>query len=430
MIQSSRLKGMLLSLLILVPFSRLRVDGTIMELPGDIQFLVVFSGLLGLTGWHILRHGFVIPGHNGLGMMLTWILLVAVSTGLSDMPFLALKRGIITAGPALLVYLLVYDPKQDHMALISGMIQGLGIVIAISALWALIGLAGFWHSPYWARLSGWEILGTTFSQSTGQRIFTLFGSDWLWMRLAGFFPNPNGLGIISVMVLTLAGFVEAPWRKWLIMAMVAGILVTLSRTALMLAAVSGLWLWLYPWARLRNLFAGAVVIGVLSLPFLVSGPVTALLESLLQMAGLSGQEALQLRERGESLFIAWNALPDYWLTGAGFGLGTEVLFDGAADFALHSVFFNAWIETGIMGMLALVALWVYPVWQAREAMVPTFLERMQEPRIVLSAILLGLFAAQAFDLSVTRFHYVHLLFFVFLGLLTAFNRQAAGKDHA
>lgn len=142
-------------------------------------------------------------------------------------------------------------------------------------------------------------------------------------------------------------------------------------------------------------------------------------------------EIFNLGERRDLMTAAWQAFSDNWLFGVGFGVAAEHLFAEEANIqAVHSVLMNSLVETGVIGTLLLITLWLFPVFNTNDKE-----PKADNPRDisqVVSAIFLGLFVAEAFDLSVTRFHYIHLIFFMLLGVWSSAQRTKVGtaEQHA
>ena len=124
---------------------------------------------------------------------------------------------------------------------------------------------------------------------------------------------------------------------------------------------------------------------------------------------------------------AWLGFLENWPLGVGFGVGAEYLFpDNADTLAVHSVFINTALETGILGITFLLAIWLLPIFATKSRRDAN--NNTAHERDIIAAILFGLFFAEAFDLSVMRFHYIHLIFFFLLGTWSAMGRTS--KDTA
>lgn len=202
--------------------------------------------------------------------------------------------------------------------------------------------------------------------------------------------------------------------------MLAGVILSGSRTALIILLIGFLYLFLSRKVNYRIVVTFAVL-GALALPVMI----VLLKSGAFQLSFLPNwvlkQESLIATIRGPYLVEASHAALTHWLFGAGFGVGSEVAFgDKASDMAVHSVFLNAVIETGVIGLILLLAVWVMSIVVAGGNGHP------QSPKSsvmgYLPAVLVSLLVAQSVDLSVTRFHYVHLMFFFILGLVASFKR--------
>ncbi|BDW97437.1 hypothetical protein MACH10_31220 [Thalassospira tepidiphila] len=202
--------------------------------------------------------------------------------------------------------------------------------------------------------------------------------------------------------------------------MIVGVILSGSRTALIILLTGCLYLFLSRKINYRFVVAVAVL-GALAFPVMI----VLLKGGVLQLSFLPNwvleQEALIATIRGPYLVDASHAALTHWLFGAGFGIGAEVAFGQKAnEMAVHSVFLNAIIETGVLGLILLSAVWIMSIVVAGD----NDHRRSQRDSVMgyLSAVLLSLFVAQSVDLSVTRFHYVHLMFFFILGLVASFKR--------
>jgi hypothetical protein len=406
----------------LAPFMRIRIDGSNLEFGASTQFAIfcfafIFFFLLGVSRRSIFTKKMYFSKGNKIFSIL--IIVSILSSIFGNELLISAKRLVISFFPAVIVYISVYSMDFPERVF-KGFVFGLSFMTSISVCYGVLGMVcDFWNADVGtnANHATLYLLGFEFSQTLGQRGLTIAGESVTLQRFSGFFPNPNGLGIICSICLILLPSVEkqAPFMVKVLMAvMVIGLLLALSRTSLLLLFAAGGYFLSRKLGGFRCLALSTVAL------CLFGGAVAVLVFQTIPDWNL-GQEFLVLGERGSILVRAADTGKLNWFLGSGFGLGAETVFgDEANVMAVHSVFLNAFVETGAVGLISLIVFWGYLIFLADQIGIAS------KPAVLicpfLAAILVGLFAAQLFDLSITRFHYIHLIFFFLLGLVSAFHR--------
>ncbi len=422
--------GVLVAALILLPFMRIRIDYQFVELSGASQFIVFVIGFVALAlamrvNLSCLK---TLIWQKTTILLGLWCTYAFSSMFWGEYPVLTLKRSILTIFPAILVYVavaLVHEPEKVGR----GFVIGLCGVTAVCVVYALVGLiADLVNGSADIRRGTLYLFGLEFSQTLGQRLLFINGHLVKLQRFSGFFPNPNGLGMVAaICMLLLVGIrQDAPngYRVLLAM-MLVGVILSGSRSALLILVSGFLYLFL---SRLvgNRFLVSAMVIGALVLP----GTIVLMKAGLLQLSFLPAwvfeQEALIATIRGPYLLEASQAALAHWVVGGGFGTGAEVSFgSNAGEMAVHSVFLNAVIETGVVGLALLLVMWISFIFVGSQRDYGN--SRRHKMMGCLSITLLAILVAQSVDLSITRFHYIHLMFFFLLGLLSSFQRTELEK---
>ncbi len=242
----------------------------------------------------------------------------------------------------------------------------------------------------------------------------------LHFRTSGLSSNTNGAGIAAAVALACllipdsAGIARARVRATVAAILVAAIVLTLSRGALLFVAVSGV---LFAAYRLGGCRAALAVIAVVAL--LPIG-VAVLIDSgaLYAAVGAGAGEAetipeiIAVGEREGVSRIMYQAIATVWPHGLGFGLSQEAIFAprGLATSA-HSTQLAIVAETGIVGLALLLVAWLgYPIVRLATGSANGL-------AFGLAIVVTGLYAHQAFDSAAFRFHPLHLLIVYFIGVL-------------
>ncbi|MCX5769934.1 MAG: O-antigen ligase family protein [Candidatus Hydrogenedentes bacterium] len=181
--------------------------------------------------------------------------------------------------------------------------------------------------------------------------------------------NQGALPLLAAFCLALflfvAGKKERAWPGLLAgLLALAGIIIALSRSSMLLALGLGAAFVLLEWRHgARRAAAGFAVSAAVAVAVLIAlmGP-TGVLQRITKLAGerdRSFESRIAAFEAGVAL------LPDYWITGTGPGASDAVIAKSAygprvAGITIHSVPFKLLLETGVAGLAAL--LWLY--WRA------------------------------------------------------------------
>lgn len=421
--------GVLAATLILLPFMRVRIDYQFIELSGTWQFIVFFVWFAALTLATRLKLSSLKTVLRDRATLLLglWCIYVFASAFWSEYPVLTLKRSILSVFPAVMVYLAAALANQPEKV-IKGFIFGLTWVTTICVVYAVIGLvADLWNS-YPARRGTVYLFGLEFSQALGQRFFLIDGQLVELQRFSGFFPNPNGLGMVAAICMLLLIGISQDARhacRVLFALMLAGVILSGSRTAALIL-VSG-FLYLFLSRVVNRKFLVAVVVGW---ALLIPGAIIVMQMGLFQLSTLpawvNDQEFFIATIRGPFLLEASQAAMANLVVGGGFGVGAEVSFGAnAGQMAVHSVFLNAVIETGLVGLILLLVMWISFIFVGSRQKYGS--SQIDKISICISVTLVALLVAQSVDLSITRFHYIHLIFFFMAGLLFSFQRAGLEK---
>ncbi|KZB70899.1 MULTISPECIES: O-antigen ligase [Thalassospira] len=422
--------GVLAATLVLLPFMRIRIDYQYVELSGASQFIVFVVGFFGLTLAARVKVSSIktLLRDRATVLLGLWCIYSFASVFWGEYPLLSLKRAILAIFPAVMVYLaaaLVLQPEK----VAKGFVIGLAVVTAVCVVYALVGLiADLWNTPSGGRHATVYLFGMEFSQALGQRLFHINGELIQLQRFSGFFPNPNGLGLVAATcVLLLLGIRQyaQPRSGVLLAIMFAGVILSGSRSAVLFLTSGFLYSFLCRAVDYRFV-AIVMVIGALSIPGMIVLTESGMFQFSPLPVWVFQQEALTATTRGTYLLEASRAALTHWIFGGGFGVGAELSFgDYAEDMAVHSVFLNAIIETGVVGLALLLVMWINFVF-AGSRMDHVNVET-HKLMVCVSAALMALFVAQSVDLSISRFHYIHLMFFFLLGLVSSFQRVELEK---
>ncbi|MEZ4388703.1 MAG: O-antigen ligase family protein [Candidatus Krumholzibacteriia bacterium] len=355
--------------------------------------------------------------HAGLGPLAwLWLLpgLISLASVIwSPQPALSLQR-----------VLLVYLPGLALMALVAGdprpwqtfTLVARAVVIAAVIL-AVVGVALMVLGQTRLTSEGFVQTISLGPLRCGQR---LIGAP-PFLRITSLTSNPNGLATWMVFGLLLlpAALPERllrPWRTIAGLALVAGLLLTMSRTGLaaMLAALLVYQALRHP-GRLvpLGLVALAVVAGLAMVVFGLRAMGIDLTGTDRLTFSLSSRE-----EAWRPLVAAWRQHP--W-TGVGFGIGfEELLRSRGLRFGAHSGHLLLLAEIGTLGYLGILGFWCRGLAGSLEG-----LRRGRLPSRVgatCAALLVAYFVQQFFEASVMRFTFASS-FWLYLVAVSVLARQ-------
>jgi|ETNmetMinimDraft_32_1059908.scaffolds.fasta_scaffold16494_3 hypothetical protein len=422
------LSGTSASIAAIVAFCQISTQSIDLSFNGHTQYLFIISIIL---FFFAKEHKKIFSNLKiSKGLLLIFGLFVASSLSILNTAdtLTSAKRLTMIFSVALITFLIAnctINPKK----LLLGVSTGITTVTAISVLYSLVAAAIDFNfinqQPY--ELVAINIFGLEIQQTIAHRAYIYDGSTYYIQRYAGIFPNPNGLGLMSAISFALSSlFISGKKIKYTLQTLfIIGLFLSLSRMGLLLFTASFIYYTVNN-TVIRRVTCAAMITGLFSfLFFTVSSEVSTELTS--HYNSLGNQELFQLRDRAHLMSQAWLGFLENWPLGVGFGVGAEYLFpDNADTLAVHSVFINTALETGILGITFLLAIWLLPIFATKSRRDAN--NNTAHERDIIAAILFGLFFAEAFDLSVMRFHYIHLIFFFLLGTWSAMGRTS--KDTA
>lgn len=196
----------------------------------------------------------------------------------------------------------------------------------------------------------WILGERTFSLSTPAIAkFDFYGREFL--RPYGTFPHPNVLaGFLVISIVILSGRFRMTLVKVAVILAIVGILLTVSRTAIVAGLISALVL-------VKNKIRILIIIGVvILLPILFTR-----FSSLINYDNLT---FIRREELSKAALILWFKSP---LFGVGLNnfipAGSELLLAGPSRFLqpVHNIFLLSLSETGIIGLIGLLSLIGYPI---------------------------------------------------------------------
>jgi hypothetical protein len=202
--------GAILAILLIAPFLRIRLNAINYELSGPVQFIVVLLGLTLLMFFFVLkkRHHLMISFGNGDRLIVTLFLVSTLTAVIGDDPTLSFKRLFLTFFPAIIVYFSISLNCWPNMVF-RGFVFGVSFLTLLSVLYAMSGLlADSWNLGSGVDRATIHMFGTGFSQSLGQRSVVINGRLVELLRFSGFFPNPNGFGLVAATCLILVLAIE------------------------------------------------------------------------------------------------------------------------------------------------------------------------------------------------------------------------------
>lgn len=305
-----------------------------------------------------------------------------------------------------------------------GIVVGVIIVTSVSIFYSIIAAVydfNFINQTPYEHIKV-SLAGLEFQQTIAHRSYINGEDTYYSQRYAGIFPNPNGLGLMAAISFSLSYCIAPTKARYFVQVLsVIGLAMSLSRMGIMLFSTALIYYHLRS-TIIRHITCLLMIVGLFVFLIGTATSVDLTASQNYQVSSEPQQELFQIKERAHLVAMAWQGFLEHKLVGVGFGIGAEYLFPVNADTrAVHSVFLNAMLETGLIGTTMLIAVWLLPIFTTKTD--AKKLQGASHQRHVIAAVLFGLFFAQAFDLSVTRFHYIHIIFFLLIGSWSALGRN-------
>ncbi|MEQ8391727.1 MAG: O-antigen ligase family protein [Thalassospira sp.] len=414
-------------------FCQITINSTKLSLSGSIQLLIsiaiysiailtiLFSDNRKFT-YHELKN------HKHILLICLLLIIIVLSCLYSTNQNNSIKRALILVIPSASIFLITLRIKEPSR-FCDGIALGIITITIISIIFGITGLIG--NQNYVTRIPKDTIIYhigiIEFTQKIAHRAFIVDDTTYYIQRYAGIIPNPNGLGLIAAISFGLSYNIRHnKFTRWIIsIILLVGIALSFSRMGILLFFSIIIYMNCKS-LHLRRMICGSIIYVIL-LFIIMASKFSQNKDIIGDLFFFRNFEFLQIRERADLFKNAWQGFSDNWLTGVGYGVGAEYLFaENAATQAVHSVFLNALLEIGLVGTILLVALWLIPVFSNNEPQ--SEYDKSENRSQIIAAILFGLFIAEAFDLSVTRFHYIHLIFCFLLGIW--FSLRQVPKDAA
>lgn len=182
-------------------------------------------------------------------------------------------------------------------------------------------------------------------------------------RFRGVFGNPNGLGIFTSLIVVIAiicreyfkGFFSKNDLRWIVIPVMAGLLLTGSRTSIMAVFIFFVFVRFY---RFSPFIGSILFLGVGIAVEYVAANIVGIVDSL----GLTEYFRIETLEEGSGRFIAWSfaweAIQEYFWFGRGFAFD-EWLMNINQDFlnamghqgGVHNTYLILWLNSGLVGLL-------------------------------------------------------------------------------
>lgn len=424
--------GIISAILLVAPFCQLHVAGLQIHLPSHPQVIIATILLVTLLLLIKKNKHQIIPKYTTL-FMIAFSSIFILSLLISDFKYLTLSRSLIIISTSTITFFIGYKIHNTEKFMY-GFSISTTCICAISVFYSILGIAYSQNyiSPNSDEFINISIGGVEFIQDIANRSFVFDDEKLHVQRFAGILPNPNGLGLLSAVafILSYNKLTTREAKIFIRTISILGLILSFSRMGLLLFSISLIYINLRQ-NSIRKIFSATCVLFVsIFIIFIASSGTNNSITSMGIVSPLN-HEIFNLGERRDLMTAAWQAFSDNWLFGVGFGVAAEHLFAEEANIqAVHSVLMNSLVETGVIGTLLLITLWLFPVFNTNDKE-----PKADNPRDisqVVSAIFLGLFVAEAFDLSVTRFHYIHLIFFMLLGVWSSAQRTKVGtaEQHA
>ena len=349
-----------------------------------------------------------------LMILLCWFLITAI---LSEIPYLAIKRWVLIAGSGLMFYIigrLAQDPtesinKQSY-ALVTILILSGIFALGVFLLGAKIEIFQPGEIRYFVR---YDTLGQYFDLGIGQAYAGRRIENWFLFRPTGLFSNPNGFAIFTMIGLIIVHLTikNRIIRILLMCISLALICWTFSRAVIIASCIA--YIFIYSSGKRRRIslqFASIILVPVSILLFYCV---------IFIFGSVGGTEAetefLRFANRGN----VWNeaitlAIQSNLWTGSGFGISQEV-HTGLSD-SVFSIWITLLLETGIIGVMLATTLVVGTLSVLSSAILRTTDKSIRSCLLTIAGLVVAITIHQCFDLGIFRFHPLHMLFFLLVGL--------------
>ncbi|MEQ8284649.1 O-antigen ligase family protein [Thalassospira sp.] len=384
--------------LLLVPFFQLTINNVQWDLSSSLQWIFVVVALCLIVAPSLHK-----PVDHRLDAVTVFLVLYAVwlllTSTFSEYTQQSLKRVLLLVVPTGILYLGLSKWSKLERIFI-GFSSGIILISAFNSGLALLFAIKVYSDTARDSLALFDFGFLTISQMGAGRTFELASGDELYiLRFSGLIPNANGLGLLSVLSLSLLPFWPVNWRAYkrlLVLLLLTGVVISFSRMAFVMAIGILIYHGVVRFRRQRLLHW--------VLPFILISPlilVVAFQSNLMPQSVFSQHhEFLQFRERADTWFMTLDTIMERPWIGTGYGLASDLLFSDQENRAIHSVFLNALVETGIIGTILLICFCLKAITSPES----------RDKKI--SAIIFGFLIAEVFDLSLGRFHYLHMIFIV------------------
>lgn len=365
--------------------------------------------IAGFTGVVLLRQSLLmnIRGVIPLIVVAAW---AALTLLWADDPSTALRRWLLVFVPGILICVLASRDTRPQQTFAWFTALVIAIVLASGVFSAMV--VAFWETTipenalryFLLDVNGW-LLGV----AEGGRQYEL---GFYIPRYSGLTSNPNSMSLFAAIgLIALSATIRVKHGDRhagliLVTVLVAFLLLLSGSRAAFAMTATGIFFVILLRTDRRQSARLAV--------FLICGLTLALYLA----AGLTGSaqdpghtEVFQLRERSQAWRIAIAALGNVWPAGFGFGLTEEAVYAPLGlQTAAHSLSLTVLLETGVVGLVLVLAAWFSPVFRTTQRG-----RTITATDIAIVALLMGLFVHQAVDSSVFRYHWAHFIFVYLLG---------------
>ena len=338
----------------------------------------------------------------------------AVTLLWADDPITGLRRWLLVFAPGILLCALAArDPRPQQTFL---WFTALVVVIALTSTAFTVIVLVFHNLDTGGVTALGRLLidldGWTIGTAQGGRPYQFMDHRISIPRFSGLTSNPNSMGLFAAIALISLCAIVKPRRNLLGAAIIltVGVVAMLvfasvSRAAIAMALTGIFIVVLLRTDRLGATRACAIIVIGLALALYATTWITG------ASPDPGTNEVLELRERAHVWLIAMQFIGDVWTSGVGFGLTQEAVY-GPLDLetAAHSVPLSMLLETGVVGMVLVLACWFHPVFRTTSRG-----RDITATEIAVISLLIALFVHQTVDSSVFRYHWAHFVFVYLLG---------------